>query len=439
MHRFIFHNDRDAVDETSSLTNVKHPSPSEYLAQIDRLVRSPLLLGSEELCKLLQYLAHHTLNTPAIHLKEYQIATEAFGRPSDFDPQTDSCVRVQMRRLRSKLAQYYDSDGVHDSILVLVPKGRYTLSFQSQLPASETGLEASVSDTTPLSSTRQAKAPKIQRRVILAMAILLVGIVTADALFRVYWEKTAAPASARQTPAAIRTFWSPFLREAEEPFVIFSNAKFVGTAETGMRYYEPSRDSLNSATQHYTGVGEVMGVRALDQLFMQHLGRSFYLKRAGLFTLDDAQNKDLIFVGSTQEDTPLEKISSTHEFVFTRLTSGPDQGKQAIVNLHPLPGEPKLFFPTQQAIPLEVDYAVIALVRGLDGRHWTLVLAGASTIGTEAAVKFVCNDNSLQELLSSLNIKNGTNMKPFEALLRVKVSNDVPLGSQLVLLHRIEL
>jgi hypothetical protein len=139
------------------------------------------------------------------------------------------------------------------------------------------------------------------------MAILLVGIVTASALFRVYWEKAVAPAGTRQTPAAIRTFWSPFLRESEDPFVIFSNAKFVGTAETGMRYYEPSRDSLNSATQHYTGVGEVMGVRALDQLFLQQLGRNFHLKRAGLFTLDDAQNRNLIFVGSTQEDTPLER------------------------------------------------------------------------------------------------------------------------------------
>jgi hypothetical protein len=136
MHRFIFHNDRDTVDETSGLTNVKHPSPSECLAQIDRLVRSPLLLGSEELCKLLQYLAHHTLNTPAIYLKEYQIATEAFGRPSDFDPQADSCVRVQMSRLRSKLAQYYDSDGVHDSILVLVPKGRYTPLISKETPCS---------------------------------------------------------------------------------------------------------------------------------------------------------------------------------------------------------------------------------------------------------------------------------------------------------------
>ncbi len=35
--------------------------PAECLTQIDRLVSSPLLQGSEALCKLLHYLAHHSL------------------------------------------------------------------------------------------------------------------------------------------------------------------------------------------------------------------------------------------------------------------------------------------------------------------------------------------------------------------------------------------
>jgi hypothetical protein len=48
-----------------------------------------------------------------------------------------------------------------------------------------------------------------------------------------------------------------------------------------------------------------------------------------------------------------------------------------------------MFLPTQQTRPMETDYAAIALVHGLDGSHWTLILAGASTIGTEAAVNFV--------------------------------------------------
>ena len=62
--------------------------------QIDRLIKSHSLRTSESLCKLLRYLAEHSLDHPGIALKEYQIATEVLGRPAGFDLQSDSTVRV---------------------------------------------------------------------------------------------------------------------------------------------------------------------------------------------------------------------------------------------------------------------------------------------------------------------------------------------------------
>src|ERR1700736_2270942 len=101
--------------------------------QIDRLTNSHSLRGSESLCKLLRYLAERSPDHPADHpvatVKEYQIATEVFGRSAGFDPQADSTVRVQAGRLRVKLAEYYAHEGVDDPILVEVPKGSYSLTF----------------------------------------------------------------------------------------------------------------------------------------------------------------------------------------------------------------------------------------------------------------------------------------------------------------------
>ena len=77
------------------------------LEQINRLVSSQALHGSESLCKLLRYLAKHAVDHPGTPIKEFQIATEVFGRSPDFDPQLDSMVRVQAGRLRSKLTEYY--------------------------------------------------------------------------------------------------------------------------------------------------------------------------------------------------------------------------------------------------------------------------------------------------------------------------------------------
>src|ERR1017187_1980588 len=97
--------------------------------QIDKLIKSHSLHTSESLCKLLRYLAEHSLDHPGIALKEYQIATEVLGRPVGFDPQSDSTVRVQAGRLRIKLAEYYAHEGPDDPLVVEIPKGSYALTF----------------------------------------------------------------------------------------------------------------------------------------------------------------------------------------------------------------------------------------------------------------------------------------------------------------------
>src|SRR6266700_370092 len=98
--------------------------------QIDKLIRSHSLHTSESLCKLLRYLAEHSLDHPGIAIKEYQIATEVLGRPAGFDPQSDSTVRVQAGRLRVKLAEYYATEGRDDAIVVESAKGADALTFQ---------------------------------------------------------------------------------------------------------------------------------------------------------------------------------------------------------------------------------------------------------------------------------------------------------------------
>jgi hypothetical protein len=179
----------------------------------------------------------------------------------------------------------------------------------------------------------------------------------------------------------------------------------------------------------------VLAVHALDSVFGK-LQQQIRVKRGSLFSLDDAKNNDLILIGSPSENLTLLVIPSTRDFVFKKITSGARTGQVAIINLHPEAGEPKSYLATPADETLADDYSVIALVKGLNPARSELILAGTTTIGTQAAVEYVCQPDYLEQLLLRLAVSNSGELKPFEAVIHVKVTRGVPVGSQLVALRK---
>jgi hypothetical protein len=406
-----------------------------FFEQINRLTASHALHSSESLCKLLRYLAKHALEHPGTPIKEFQIATEVFGRSADFDPQLDSMVRVQAGRLRTKLTEYYGLDGHEDPVVVELPKGTYVLAFHHR--NSHTGSHAAANLNGANTKTEAEKSPErrwgtevIALSILLAAAVLVIVWLLANRTL-----SSGAGPNKEPVPAAFRVFWQGFISEQEEPWVVFSNAAFVGRPETGMRYRDARRDGDTAILDHYTGVGEVLGVHELDRVF-DLLRQRIRVKRGSLFSLDDAKNNNLIFIGSPSENLSLLEIPGTQEFVFGRLTSGPRKGDQAIVNVHPQPDEPKEFLATPSGTPLTEDYAVIALLKGMNPGQVILILAGTTTIGTQAAVEYVCRQSSVEELLLRLSVSQNGELKPFESVIRVKVARGVPVETELAAIRK---
>jgi hypothetical protein len=197
-----------------------------------------------------------------------------------------------------------------------------------------------------------------------------------------------------------------------------------------MRYRNPATDSSSLTLDHYTGVGEVLAVHELDRVF-HLLNREVRVKRGSLFSLDDAKNNNLIFVGSPAENLSLRDIPMSQQFVFQRLDSGPRKGDLSVANLHPQNGEPPYFLATASNVAMSEDYAVVALTRGMNPTESVLILAGTSTLGTQAAVEYVCHEDSLAQLLSKVQVVNGE-VRPFEVVLHVKVARGVPVESEIV-------
>ena len=404
--------------------------------QIDKLLSSHALHGSESLCKLLRYLAAHSLEHPGASPKEYQIATEVFGRQQDFDPHVDSMVRVQAGRLRTKLAEYYASEGAEDSVVVELPKGTYGLTFHPRPHGAARNHAATAHESTSNLDAHGRTSRTLVIAVIALSVVLASAVAVATDRFlnrRVAEARVAGDVS--DLPVAFHVFWKGFLTGQQEPWVIFSNAAFVGRPYVGMRYYNRAKDSGAAILDHYTGVGEVLAVHALDSVF-EKLHQQIRVKRGSLFSLDDAKNNDLIFIGSPSENLTLLELPNTQEFAFKQITSGPRTGTMEIINFHPESGEPKEFLPTLPDEALTADYSVIALKRGLNPAHSILILAGATTIGTQAAVEYVCQQDSLEQLLLRLSVSNSGELKPFEAVIHVKVAKGVPVSSELVALRK---
>jgi hypothetical protein len=414
-----------------AVTRTFAAGPDQFFQQIDNIIKSHSLRGSESLCRLLQYLAKQSLYHPDAPLKEYQIATEVYGRPADFDPQSDSTIRVQAGRLRLKLAEYYAGEGAADPVVVKIPKGNYHLTFEARTLDTQPRV-VSPREVAP-ASFGSAGVPGGWR---IGALVLMAGLVAAlVALGSLLWNRktpeTATLASGAPRAGALATFWRPFASADEEPWVIFSNAAFVGRPETGMRYYDSRNDSKRTVYDHYTGVGEVLAIHALDDAFGT-LGRRLRVKRGSLFTLDDVRNNNLIFVGSPSENLSLLDIPGTQEFVFQRVASGPRQGDLSIVSKHPQAGESDVYLASPSNFPMTEDYSVVGLVPGIGSGQYVMILAGTTTFGTQGAVEFVCRQDSVEKLLRAIPNSSSGTIKPFEALVRVKIARGVPVGTELV-------
>lgn len=342
---------------------------------------------------------------------------------------------MQAGRLRVKLAEYYGSEGAEDPILVELPKGTYVPTFRHRTGS---GIRTAPHAVEPIRQENLESLGSERNRVtaIIVLAILLAAAVIAIAVLLTIPKSSAVShaASSPVAPAAIQTFWKPFVIGSNEPWVIFSNAAFTGRPETGLRYFDPAKDSRDAVFDHYTGVGEVLGVHELDQVF-NLLNRPIRVKRGSLFSLDDIKNNDLIFVGSPSENLTLLEIPGTKEFVFQRLTAGPRKGDLAIVNAHPQQGEAKEFLASPENQPFTEDYAVIALMKGLNPERSVMILAGTTTFGTQGAVEYVCRQDSVEKLLLRLALADTGESKPFEAVLHVKVEHGVPVSTELVAVH----
>ena len=103
--------------------------------QLHRILSSPDFDATARQKKFLRYVTQMVLEVRAGEIKGYTVATDVFGRKTDFDPSTDPIVSVEARRLRRALEHYYLTAGRRDLVRITIPKGGYVPSFLFQTGA----------------------------------------------------------------------------------------------------------------------------------------------------------------------------------------------------------------------------------------------------------------------------------------------------------------
>lgn len=390
---------------------LRAPAKEEISAQVRRVLGSAVFQNSESSRQLLAYLSQWSLDHPGSHVKESEVAVSVFHRePAAFDSQTDSVVRVQMARLRAKLNDYYGSEGAADEVLIEVPKGAYYIVSSYRAPEVEDAAAA----PEPVVEGRARR--RVSRAVVIALgAGALLG--AAIALISI---RLAEPGQ----PPHLRGFWAPFLESQAAPLVVFSNPRLSGTlASTGLRYYQEDLDAKTPGAENlsYTGSGDVRSIYTLTRLF-DAFRQQIAVRSGALLSWDQARDANLIFIGRPEQNPALHKLPRLREFYFKSWTG--------IVNAHPRAGEQASYGCSDR--PYTEDYAVIALVPGLTSSRKTLILAGTTTYGSQAAVEYVSRENSVAALMEQAGAKPGAAVPFFEALLKVRINNETPVWSQVI-------
>jgi TolB-like protein len=100
--------------------------------QLISILQSKAFIQSAKLSRFLGFVVEQVLNGTAGCLKEYLIGVEVYNRKPPYDPSQDSIVRTEARRLRSKLKEYYEAEGLNDSLYIYLRPGSYVPLFQSR-------------------------------------------------------------------------------------------------------------------------------------------------------------------------------------------------------------------------------------------------------------------------------------------------------------------
>ena len=392
--------------------------------QIERILQSKAFRGSEVQRSLLAYLGEKSLTGDADSLKEYTVGLDALGKPESYDPRHDSVVRVHVARLRTKLGEYYRTEGVADPIRVDLPKGGFKVIFESRPAVPEA---SAVGPVVP--SRRNRELVLLAALAVVAAAAIFLGF----RLWRAQREIAAAPA---WTPE-IQQLWGPILA-SDRPLVVCIAARLMVRVPGVGFVRDPSLDEWSELSKAkgietlkekmgapavypsygFSSIGTASGAFLLGKFLAPHRD-SVVLLRSDQLSWPEITENNVVFLGSPSGTRQMESLPMSQQII-----TEPD----GIRNLNPQPGEPA-FIPDQVSGEHvgEDSHAVITDMPGIYGRGEILILSGNQLTSVIAGVQAVTDPILARMLVSRLRAPTGRMPRYYQVVLSVHSKDNFPI------------
>ncbi len=417
-----------------------HPIPADEKRQaLERVLASKAFSRSEQLRAFLRYVCEAEFEGRAQQLNEYALGVSVLGRPADYSPAEDSCVRTRAYELRSKLRSYYESEATDDPIQIEIDKGAYVPRFtrRGDAPTGEAPAAA------PVQRTARPK----RRHLALVLGVSVALVATSALLSLLARERQPVATRGLRGEHATRemeALWRPFLAEGVPLLISFDTRLFFYAPPTGLvvRDYRTNQPAEAAASQTLRAFQERMGVEALQErseyadfgavhaafLLGRLLDCDVGLKHSTALGPQDIWNSNIIFVGKPNLNPTIRLALQGKDFVETEYGNG-------IRNLHPRPGEPELYRNAETHGSGE-KYALITVQPGPQPGHRMMILAGAGAELMWALAEAVTSPARVQEIISHLILPSGECPPAFQVVISATFESNVPVKLRYVT-HRV--
>jgi len=380
--------------------------------QLEKLLATPLFNSSKRYPSFLRYVLARVLAGQTDQLKERILGVEIFGRPADYDTNTDPIVRVTAAEIRKRIEHYYQDPRHSQEIRLFLPSGSYAPQFAWPghplgLPPASLELPGHVSETAVVQlPTVPDSLPgkRISRQWWKsAFALALLALMIAS---------TAIWYASR--PPVLKQFWEPFIKSPEPVLFCIADQNQYSTIRL-RDAADPQREITLSDTMVTIIIDDVGPLVNLAGMLRTY-GKTYRVLGESTTSLTDLRRGPSVFIGAYDNSWTL-RLTSPLRFHFA---NDPEM-KQFWIEDRANPGKREWVLDrTQQLQTGEYkDYAIVARLIDPNTDQYVVVAAGIGRGGTVAAGEFLVDPHHMDELLRQ--VPRDWKQKNLEIVLETQV------------------